>query len=210
MTATHEPLRPLTLGEILDRTALLYRRNLLLFAGVAAVPTGVLVALAMVLGAAIAFVGVTAKGTISPSILTILLVLAVVLVGVPVGIAATVFSQAGLTRTAVSAHMGERLTVCAALKGARPRFWRYLWLLVLQLILAGLVPAVAAGVVVGGLIYITALVLFYYDQRIRTEGYDIELMMEQAGLTSVRALPGADRAAAASESLMVPDTVKAS
>jgi hypothetical protein len=28
-----------------------------------------------------------------------------------------------------------------------------------------------------------ALVLFYYDQRIRKEGFDIEMMMEQAGLT---------------------------
>ena len=33
-----ETLRPSTLGEILDRTALLYRRNFLLFAGVAALP----------------------------------------------------------------------------------------------------------------------------------------------------------------------------
>ena len=28
-----------------------------------------------------------------------------------------------------------------------------------------------------------ALVLFYFDQRIRKEGFDIEWMMEQAGLT---------------------------
>ena len=32
-------------------------------------------------------------------------------------------------------------------------------------------------------VYAMALVLFYYDQRIRTEGYDIERMMEAAGLT---------------------------
>jgi hypothetical protein len=34
-----------------------------------------------------------------------------------------------------------------------------------------------------------ALVLFYFDQRVRTEGYDIELMMEQAGLTTTPATP---------------------
>jgi hypothetical protein len=28
-----------------------------------------------------------------------------------------------------------------------------------------------------------ALVLFYYDQRIRKEGFDIEWMMQQAGMT---------------------------
>jgi hypothetical protein len=30
-----------------------------------------------------------------------------------------------------------------------------------------------------------ALVLFYFDRRIRTEGYDIEWMMEQAGLAQL-------------------------
>jgi hypothetical protein len=32
-------------------------------------------------------------------------------------------------------------------------------------------------------VYAIALMLFYYDQRIRKEGYDIEWMMERAGLT---------------------------
>ena len=34
-----------------------------------------------------------------------------------------------------------------------------------------------------GPLYATGLTLFYYDQRIRKEGYDIEWMMEAAGLT---------------------------
>jgi len=33
-----------------------------------------------------------------------------------------------------------------------------------------------------GPIYPTAVTLFYYDQRIRLEGYDIERMMAAAGL----------------------------
>jgi hypothetical protein len=43
-----------------------------------------------------------------------------------------------------------------------------------------------AGFVVNtliGPIYATGLTLFYYDQRIRLEGYDIEWMMQGAGLT---------------------------
>jgi hypothetical protein len=32
-------------------------------------------------------------------------------------------------------------------------------------------------------IYMIAAVLFYYDQRIRKEGFDIEWMMQRAGLT---------------------------
>jgi hypothetical protein len=39
-----ETLRPSTLGEILDRTAQLYRRNFWLFAGVAALPIAIIVA----------------------------------------------------------------------------------------------------------------------------------------------------------------------
>jgi len=33
-------------------------------------------------------------------------------------------------------------------------------------------------------IYATGLTLFYYDQRVRKEGYDIEWMMQAAGLTT--------------------------
>jgi len=40
-------------------------------------------------------------------------------------------------------------------------------------------------------IYPIALTLFYYDQRIRREGYDIEQMMAAAGLNPT-ALPTAD------------------
>jgi hypothetical protein len=43
-----------------------------------------------------------------------------------------------------------------------------------------------------GPIYPIALTLFYYDQRIRLEGYDIERMMEEAGMTAPVTLPGAD------------------
>jgi hypothetical protein len=34
-----------------------------------------------------------------------------------------------------------------------------------------------------GPIYATGITLFYYDQRVRKEGYDIEWMMQAAGLT---------------------------
>ena len=40
-------LRPLTLGEILDRTAQLYRSNFLLFAGIFSVYSGVVLVLSL-------------------------------------------------------------------------------------------------------------------------------------------------------------------
>jgi uncharacterized membrane protein len=42
-----------------------------------------------------------------------------------------------------------------------------------------------------GPMYATGLTLFYYDQRVRKEGYDIEWMMEAAGLTAPVATAGA-------------------
>jgi len=42
-------------------------------------------------------------------------------------------------------------------------------------------------------VYGIALVLFYYDQRIRMEGFDIEWMMQQAGMAD--ALPPAPQIA---------------
>jgi hypothetical protein len=51
-----------------------------------------------------------------------------------------------------------------------------------------------------GPIYPIALTLFYYDQRIRREGFDIEQMMAAAGLNPTERPPEAALAAAA-----VPD-----
>jgi len=38
------------------------------------------------------------------------------------------------------------------------------------------------GAFISGSLYPIAVTLFYYDQRIRHEGYDIERMMDAAGL----------------------------
>ena len=61
------------------------------------------------------------------------------------------------------------------------------WLAVQQ------VAAFAINALIGP-IYATGLTLFYYDQRIRKEGYDIEWMMQAAGLTYLPELPAAGQA----------------
>jgi hypothetical protein len=45
-------------------------------------------------------------------------------------------------------------------------------------------------------VYGIALILFYYDQRIRQEGYDIERMMESAGMIANSTMPVLDVPAA--------------
>ncbi len=312
-----EKLRPLTLGEILDRTAQLYRHNFWTFAGVAAVPMIAMFAVAVPFGVAMGYMGLfnPRHATPSPGSLIAIFTLAAV-IGLPVLLAASVVSQASLTKTAIGAHLGQKIKVREAIKSVWPRFWRYLWLMVLLGLLVVGVP-MAVGLLVFGAVAITgahgfslnplygglltflaflaafvyivwrwlcyclampaciveektawqsikranllskgtrgrifvmyllvmaltfviamitdvfmliaiavlsalggskfgpvatvvglilgllarltlqiliqpipviALVLFYYDQRVRTEGYDIELMMEQAGLTSL-------------------------
>jgi hypothetical protein len=149
----NEIFRPYTLGEILDRTAQLYRRNFLLFAGVAAVPTGVLVAVFLCFGALLGFVRFAAKATMLGDASSVLLVVGLLLIGLPVGIAATVASHAALTRTAVTTHMGEPPTIRGAFKKVWPRFWRYVWLMILQIAFAALIPGAVATVIVSILAY---------------------------------------------------------
>jgi hypothetical protein len=149
-----ETLRPATLGEILDRTAQLYRRNFLLFAGVAALPVGTILAISLIVGAlfgagAVAF---HTTGLSNPFIVVIAIVAA--LVAVPVYMAAAVFSYAGLTFAAASAHRGEAFTIRTALAAVKPRFWRYLGFLILQGIMIALIPGVIAGAIIGLLIYL--------------------------------------------------------
>src|ERR1017187_9708135 len=64
----NEPLRPLSLGEILDRTAQLYRARFLLFLGISAVPTAVIVALACVVGLVVAWWSFAGAGAVSETV----------------------------------------------------------------------------------------------------------------------------------------------
>jgi hypothetical protein len=152
----NETLRPSTLGEILDRTAQLYRRNFLLFAGTAALPVGAMLAIGVVAGALFAAVAVVFRGESLPSAMagvTLLVALAAIL---PVYVAAGVFSYAGLTQAAVSTHRGERPTIRQTLATVRPRFWRYFGFILLEGILVILVPLVIFGGVVGLLVYLAS------------------------------------------------------
>jgi len=336
----NEPLRPFTLGEVLDRTGQLYRRNFLLFAGVGAVPTATLLAVFVPFVAIWVALMRTTKGSTPQTGLIALLVIALVLL-IPIAITATVVSQAALTKAAISANNGEKLKVRAALGSVWPRFWRYLWLMTLQAALAffipsafasamvfalirlatwaggtaavassvlgfilvglaafvyiiwrflgyamampacmveettawnslkrsvklgrgtrgrifvmflliwalsivvsiiGYIPLVIATVIAAAMgkgaehatamiviaeilnvlihfaaqalitpIYSTALVLFYFDQRVRTEGYDIEMMMQRAGMTIPATVPASSADPETFGPASFPDTVK--
>jgi len=117
-------LRPLMLGEILDRTAELYRSNFLLLAGISSVYAGILLVLSLLqigvqrgllaLHMNSYLIGVTIAGIV-------VLWLAIFVTG---GIAV-----AANTRAVSWLHLGEPASIGAAYRSVLPRTGRYLWLM---------------------------------------------------------------------------------
>ena len=117
-------LRPMALGEILDRTAQLYRANFVLFAGIFATYSGVALALnLMALGLEELLKAVHMADMLIwvrlGSGLTELLVL-FLLLGAAV---------AAICRAVAWVHLGERATIRGAYQSILPRLGRYLWLM---------------------------------------------------------------------------------
>jgi len=147
-------LRPLNLGEILDRTAQLYRRNFWLFVGTAALPLLFVFALAIPAGAILIIPGIAGSGTWENTPSAVIAIALLCLIAIPIYLAVYVYSYAGVTQATLSVHLGEKPTIRATLKSVHTRFWTYLWYLLLQGILAALVPMVIAMSIIVPLIYL--------------------------------------------------------
>jgi uncharacterized membrane protein len=119
-------LRPLTLGEILDRTAQLYRTHFLLFAGIASFYAGVLLVLSLIQ------IGI--QETLRANHMTSQLVwvtLAGGLLMVPIILIAGGIAVAANNRAVSWVNLGEAATIRAAYQSILPRLGRYLWLMVI-------------------------------------------------------------------------------
>ena len=137
----NEILRPSNLGELIDRTAQLYRTHFLVFFGIAAVPTALILVVAS--GVYLFF---ARFGDISNSAIGFIggmLVIAVALIAVPIYMAATALSSAALNHSAARALFNQEITIVDAYKAVWAHGWRYIGLYLLQgLIVAG-APIVA-------------------------------------------------------------------
>jgi len=119
-------LRPLTLGEILDRTAELYRNNFLLFAGISSVYAGILLVLSLIqIGAQEA-----TRAMQMNNALIVVTVVGIVLL-IPVMFVIGGLAIAANTRAVGWVHLGEQASIGAAYRAILPRTWRYVWLMVL-------------------------------------------------------------------------------
>jgi uncharacterized membrane protein len=117
-------LRPLTLSEILDRTAQLYRENFLLFAGIFAVYAGIALVLSMPL--LFAFPGFKPQqASNTPQLVAFFLVFGAISLLLFVFYGA---ATAAITRAVAWVHLGEPATVRRAYTTTLPRLGRYMWL----------------------------------------------------------------------------------
>ena len=117
-------LRPMTLGEILDRTAQLYRTHFLLFAGIAAVYAGVLLVLNLVqigIGELLRHLHMTQQ---LPWVTLGFVVLIVPLIFIFAGAAV-----AANNRAVAWVNLGRPASIRSAYLSILPRIGRYLWLM---------------------------------------------------------------------------------
>lgn len=155
----NERLHPLTLGEILDRTAQAYRAGFLRFVGIACAPFVVLLAF---LAAAVGFFAwayTEPSRGFSGNPLGIVIVVGLgvlALVGLPVCTGAMALSWAAITEAAAAVFLGGSFTLRSAFAGAWKQRWRLLWLMTMDALFVGVLPGsiglgiAAASAALGG------------------------------------------------------------
>jgi hypothetical protein len=151
---------PLTLGEILDRTVQLYRRNFLLFLGIALGPAACFVLVSG--GFSLYFTSHAAQLQGTPNLQLMLSFFGVLagflILGFPILLAISSLAFSALNYAAFQCNHQEPVTVRAAYRYAFRSFWRYLGILAQQMLFASVIPgAVFAGIVVIGSISATLL-----------------------------------------------------
>ena len=146
---------PLSLGEILDRTVQLYRRNFPLLLGISFLPAAVDV---LITGSSsIFFNSQLPQLQTSPSVQTFFAFFGAIagflFLGIP--LLAAIFSLAlsALNYTALQRSHGVAVTIREAYAYAFRNFWRYFGIFALQLLFAAVIPCA----VFAGLIFIGAM-----------------------------------------------------
>jgi len=130
-------LRPLSLGEILDRTFSLYRGNFLLFAGIAAIPQLLVLCLNLVTTAVPAVSPMPAVNLRPPSAGIMALGFVPLLIGIVIYVVAYLFAQGGTVFAVSELYLGRDTTIIASLKRMRGHFWTLLGVIILNGIAVG-------------------------------------------------------------------------
>ena len=138
-----DPPRPSSLGEILDRTAHLYRSRFLVFLGISLVPAAVVLT---VFAAIILFFAWASSGAKTSSanpevgFVAGALLIGIALLGLPIFVGVAALATGALNQAVSGAWRGERLSIAGAYKSVWPRGWRYIGLILLEALLIWAVP----------------------------------------------------------------------
>lgn len=138
----NEPLHPLTLSEILDRTAHIYRTRFLVFFGIGALPAGTVFAFAAGIFSFMTWMGSRTKhgGTVPDAAVWVFLIALLVLV-FPLYLAANALGEAAMSDAAARTFLGESITIRGAYKATWKQGWRYIGLYMLQALVIFIAPA---------------------------------------------------------------------
>ena len=120
-------LRPMSLGEILDRTAQIYRTNFLLFAGIAAVYAGIVLVLNL------AQIGITVTlqhMNLGAQVPWVAIAYAIVIL--PLVFIFSCASIAANNRAVAWVYLGQPATIVGAYRSILPRLGRYLWIMTIM------------------------------------------------------------------------------
>ncbi len=147
----NEPPHPSTLGEILDRTANLYRSRFVVFFGIAVIPLAVLLPCAGGMAFFFVWAGSSRSDPAVVGILAFAVIAGALLVALPSYIGATALGSAAMNHATARAFQDEKITIHDALKDAWRQGWSYIGLLVLQGLIIWAAPlAVWIGLVLFG------------------------------------------------------------
>jgi hypothetical protein len=143
----NETLRPSNFGEILDRTIQLYRTHFLVFFGIAAVPTAVLVFAQT--GVHLTDLWAVHASTPTVRAFRATPIFAILLLGLPAYLAAIALASAAINHSAARALFGQKIAIDDAYKAVWAQTWRYIWLYLLQGFIVAGAPFIVWFVIVG-------------------------------------------------------------
>jgi hypothetical protein len=134
-----EPLRPMSTGQVLDHTFALYRRNFLLFVGIACIgPAAYLIFQLLMVGSAVVPVGSQRTATAGLSFGF------GVIAGVIVMLAGMAIAHAATVKAVAAVYLGRKISIAAAYRSLSGRIWRVLGVFSLVMLISG----AAAGVII--------------------------------------------------------------
>ncbi len=144
-----EVLRPMSTGELLDRTFALYKRNFKLFVGIATVgPAASLVFQLLTVGSAAVPAATGRRGAFAGASLGIGM-----LAGLVIMLAGMAIAHGATVRAVAAVHLGRHITIGEAYKSLKGRIWRIfgVFLLVFLLVAVGAVIIIVLASILGSL-----------------------------------------------------------